>query len=280
MNILLKLLIFFIITVFTNTVFSASWDLESNLKNDDSKTIKELKEEVETIDKEKEQTELRLNKLKRQVIISDFFRNDLNDIQKIELNTLALEYKETKEKLSEKLKTKSEKLHSTKNTIKKLLENEKEIYKKLLPFIKIEKYEEYKDFIKKDLDIINQNSNLESEWIKKESIIKEKIDDIKEKIEEHNEILSNNLKEIVNKKIDQKLNELISKEKFQNLNWESKIKLFNKLIENIDIKKNKLEEKENKTRLLIKKIELYKIIVDRIKMFKENYIEKEKNILD
>jgi hypothetical protein len=50
--------------------------------------------------------------------------------------------------------------------------------------------------------MINKNSNLESNLVKKETIIKNKIEVLKEKIEEHNELLSEKLKNLVNKKID------------------------------------------------------------------------------
>ena len=272
----IKLSLLIILVVFTNTTFSSSWFLvdktnetELNSATEKTETIKELKEEVKTIKEKKQETNKQFDILKRKVLISDFFRGNLNEEEKIKLNKLVLEYKRTKEKLNRTLRIKSKNLQDTKKTIKNLLQNEKEIYIKLLPFIKTNKYEWYKAFIKKDLEMINKNSNLESNLVKKETIIKNKIEILKEKIEEHNELLSKKLKDLVNKKIDWKLNELISKEKFKNLSYESKIKLFNKLIDNINSKKEKLEKQNNKTRLLIKKIELYKIIVERIELFRD-----------
>lgn len=267
-----KLLVFIILAVLTNTVFSSSWEISSpelNSAEDKIKTIKELKNEVKIIDEEKKVTDKNFNILKERIVIYNFFKENLTEVEKIELNKLTNEYKITKEKLNIQLQLRSKKLQNTEWTIKKLLENEKEIYKKLIPFIKTEKYQDYKSFIKKDLDIINKNSTLESNLVKKETIIKNKVADLKDKIEEHNQLLSDKLKNLVNNKIDEKLTELTSKEKFKELKQESKYKLFNKLVIDIEKKKNILQDKENKTRLLIKKIELYKIIIERIKKFKK-----------
>lgn len=230
----------------------------------------ELKWEIKTIEIQKEETNKEFDDLKKDIIIAKFFKPNLSIIELNSLNKLVLEYKQTKDKLNNQLQKVSENLENTSETIQQLLENEKEIYKNLIPYIIIEKYEEYKEFIKKDLNIINQNSNLESEAIKKESIIKNKIEELKEKIEEHNQLLSEKLIVLINNKIDAKLNELILKDKFKQLDKISQNKLFEKLASSIEEKKADLELKENKTRLLVKKIELYKIIVDRIEYFKTN----------
>ena len=287
----INILSLIILSVFSNTAFSSSWELnyswslvlnsaeeitstwtETINNKDDIKTIKELKEEVKTIDEQKEISDKNLDTLKKEILISRFFKTDLNETEKIELNILVQEYKKTKEGLNKQLSNQSQNLENTQETIKQLLENEKEIYKKLLSYIKIEKYEEYKEFIKQDIILINTNSTLESSIIKKETIIQNKVDNLKEKIKEHHNILNEKLINLVNIKIDEKLNELTQKEKFKILDQKSKIRLFEKLIDWIEIKSNTLKEKENKTRLLVKKIELYQVIIDRINIFKNNLL--------
>ncbi len=286
MKILIKISLLILLVVFTNTTFSSSWILNNNIDTkfispnntlswtniqpDQIKTIKELKEEVRTIDEQKEISNKELDVLKKEILISRFFKTDLNPEEKFKLNNLVVEYKETKDKLNEQLLKQSQNLENTTETIKKLLENEKEIYKKLLNYINIEKYEEYKNFIKKDIIIINTNSNLESSILKKEAIIQNKVDDLKQKIEEHHNLLNKKLIDIVNEKIDLKLQELTEKKKFKQLDKESQLKLFWKLTSSIEKKITALESKENKTRLLIKKIELYKVIIKRIDLFKNN----------
>ena len=286
-----------ILVVFSNTAFSSSWELSYswslvinsaeeitsswteiiNKEENNIKTIKELKEEVKTIDEQKEISNKNLDILKKEILISKFFKIDLSVTEKVELNILVQEYKKIKEELNKQLLNQSQNLENTEETIKQLLENEKEIYKKLLSYIKIEKYEEYKEFIKQDIILINTNSTLESSLIKKETIIQNKVDDLKEKIEEHHNILNKKLVNLVNEKIDEKLNELIQKEKFKTLDKKSKIRLFEKLIDWIEVKSNTLKEKESKTRLLIKKIELYEVIIERINIFKNdllNFVSK------
>ncbi len=280
MKILKKIIILIFLGVLTSSLFFSNkvlgntgeiisdWSSEDY---DEDKTIKELKQEVKDIDSEKQETEEKFDELKKQILEKDLFLKDLDEEQKQKLDELLYRYKENKEKLNKRLRVRSRGLENTWETIKELLENEKEIYKNLIPYIRVDKYEDYKEFIKENLDIINKNSNLESDSIKKWVIIKNKIKDLKEKIEEHNEIIGQDLKLTINEKIDQKLNNLVSKEKFISLDKESKINLFGKLIENIKTKRDTLEDKENKTNLLEKKIELYKIIIERLEIFKKDF---------
>ena len=279
MKILKKIIILIFLGVLTSSLFFSNKVLGNtgevlldwSSEEDEDKTIKELKQEVKDIDSEKQETEEKFDELKRQILEKDLFLKDLDEEQKQKLDELLYRYKENKEKLNKRLRVRSRGLENTWETIKELLENEKEIYKNLIPYIRVDKYENYKELIKENLDIINKNSNLESDSIKKWVIIKNKIKDLKEKIEEHNEIIGQDLKLTINEKIDQKLNNLVSKEKFISLDKESKINLFGKLIENIKTKRDTLEDKENKTNLLEKKIELYKIIIERLEIFKKDF---------
>ena len=283
MKILKKIIILIFLGVLTSSLFFSNkvlgntgeiisdWSSEEKDDDDEDKTIKELKQEVKDIDSEKQETEEKFDELKKQILEKDLFLKDLDEEQKQKLDELLYQYKENKEKLNKRLRVRSRGLENTWETIKELLENEKEIYKNLIPYIRVDKYEDYKEFIKENLDIINKNSNLESDSIKKWVIIKNKIKDLKEKIEEHNEIIGQDLKLTINEKIDQKLSNLVSKEKFISLDEESKINLFDKLIENIKTKRDTLEDKENKTNLLEKKIELYKIIIERLEIFKKDF---------
>lgn len=286
-----KFLIIILAVVFSNTTFWSSWEIvdnteiqlnsadesidnnDENKKSDEWKKIRVLKSEVNTLNEQNEETNKKFDNLKKEILIARFFKTNLTNEEQEELSKLVLEYKETKDKLNKQLLLRSKTLENTESTIKKLLENEKEIYKNLIQFIQIEKYEEYKEFIKKDLNIINESSNLKSQTVKKESILENKINNIKEKIREHNELLSKKLKELVINKIDIKLKELINKETFKKLDKDSQIKLFEKLILNLKTKKEMLDTKENKTRLLVKKIELYKVIIKRIELFKTYILE-------
>jgi len=264
-----------ILVVFSNTTFSSTWNLNfTEIKIDKTKTIKELKLEVKEIEEEKVETSKELEILKKETSIIHFFKINLNIKEKNELNKLVLEYKKTKDELNQQLLIRSKKLKNTEETIKKLLNNEREIYKKLLQFVKIEKYEEYTNFIKEDLSLINTNFNLESSGIQKEAIIKNKVANLKETIKEHNSLINKKIKTLVYKKIDVKINQLTLKDKFKQLDLISKIKLFEKLIWKINSKKEVLEDKWNKTVLIRKKITLYKIIIKRLKFFRNDFINK------
>ena len=275
---ILKTLTILILVVFTNTTFSAdnytkdswSWIIQ---KEDWTKTIKELKQEVKTIDEQKEESDKQLDELKKELLVKKFFKVNLNYTEKNKLNKLIRDYKKRKQELNNAIIIKSRGLKDTVEIKKKLLLNEKDLYWDLIEYIDINKYDEYIQYIKKNIIIVNRKSNLDSSSAQKEVIIQEKVDNIKEKIQEHNKITTDNTIILLNTKISKILLKLTKKEKFKNLNKNWKIKLFDNLISVIDKKLDVLKKKPNlsKTQEII--IENKNKILENIKIFKANILK-------
>ena len=153
MKYILKTLTILILVVFTNTTFSDENNTELNSgkeiwnwlvqKKDWIKTIKELKQEVKTIDELKEESDKKLDELKKELLVKKFFRVNLNYSEKNKLNKLIKEYKKKKEKLNNDIIIISRDLKNTDKIKKKLLLNEKDFYWNLIEYIDINKYDEY-----------------------------------------------------------------------------------------------------------------------------------------
>lgn len=254
----IKFLIVFLVITFLNVNFCVWAEKIETLKN--------LKNQVEQIDNSKLKQEEKLKKLKKELIIQKFFKEDLTDSQKEQLKIIVLEYKENKEKLESHLK----KLYSTNKvkTIKKLLENEKEIYKKLLPYINKQKYEEYKEFIKEDIRIVNEKLFLEVKKTETQKKIEEKLKIIKTKIKKHRKFIDKKIEEIINKKIEEKLINFTQKEAFQKLTNNQKKEVFKKLENKFKERLKRLKENNNINQ---KQIEIYEIIIDKIWEFKDRF---------
>lgn len=282
----LKFLIILSLTVFFNTVFWSSWEsideiwiiddskIELNSAhtwilnntweiNDQNKTIKELNSEMKRLDKEIVTTNIKIHKLKSLNSISDFLRDDLNEEDIIKIKDITYTYNLHKEELEERLEKESNNLDEIE---KLLIENKKEIYKELIPYIKKEKFKEYLEFIKNDLLILKETNQLKDSSIKKSILLKEKVDNIKGKIIEHKENISEKLRLLISEKIEEKVNEFKNSERFQNLETSQKEELVKQMIFKTDEMIEWLKEVEFKTTVLIQKIEIYTIIKEKLEI--------------
>jgi len=270
------LFVIILISVFSNTVFSSSWKINNwKITNtaDNKKTIKELKEEVKIIDKKKEESDEKLDELKKDLLVKKFFKIDLSLSQKSKLNILIKNYKKKKQEINNNIIIKSKNLEDSSELKKELLINEKDFYWELLEYIDIKKYDEYLKYIKKNIEIINNKSNLNSSSAKKEIIIQNKVDNIKNKIKEHNNKTIDNTIILLNVRINKLLTKLVKKEKFKKLDNSWKIKLFDNLINAIDKKLENLKTKENKSKIQEIIINNKSSIIENIKIFKENILK-------
>ena len=258
------ILLLVILIVLKNTIFC-------DFVFADQKTIKELTVEVKNIENSKNKQITELQNIKKNLFIDVFLKSKIFKTEDKKINKLVIKYKETKDLLNEKIK----KTKKPKKLIKKLLNNEKNIYKDLLPYTKKEKYEEYKSFVKKNLEILNKKVILEKKQENKEKIIKTKISKIKKKIIQHNKIINKKINEIINKKINEKLEIFINKEKFKKLKNSEKNLIFEKMLKKLWMKLTILNKNQEKNQ---KKIMIYKIIIEKIKIYKNNLIKVWKTI--
>ena len=230
----------------------------------DVQTRKEGITEVETLNSEMKNNNRKLSQLKRILNIEDFFKLDLNIEQKENLKNIMAIYNSHKTELEKRLETESEMLNETDEIINEVVENRKDIYKKLVPFVKVDKYKEYLEFIKEDIIILKENTGIKDDTYKKEVILKEKVDTIKEKIEEHKELLSQRLKDLITRKIDEKISSFTTSEKFIRLTKNEKEYVVKNIIFKTNSQIEKLQILENKTRIWVTKLQIYITIDEKL----------------
>jgi len=239
-NTITYIMFFFLSALFVNSAF---WWYE--MKADFQKTISELNSEIKAIN-----TNV-LNKIKATDIdLNYFIRNNLTPEELFNLSSLINSYN----------------LNNISKQESELIENKKNLYSNLTKYINQDKIEEYKTFITNDVNKIKQSLSTKESIDIKTEIIKEKKELAKEKITENNELI----KEQTALKIDQKLTIFKTNKDFVKLDIEIKEKVLDWIIWKADNYINILNKKQVKTNVLIRKIEAYEILRDKLEIFKRN----------
>lgn len=239
-NTITYIMFFFLSALFANSAF---WWYE--MKADFQKTISELNSEIKAIN-----TNV-LNKIKATDIdLNYFIRNNLTSEELFNLSSLINSYN----------------LNNISKQESELIENKKNLYSNLTKYINQDKIEEYKTFITNDVNKIKQSLSTKESIDTKTEIIKEKKELAKEKITENNEFI----KEQTALKIDQKLTIFKTNKDFVKLDIEIKEKVLDWIIWKADNYINILNKKQVKTNVLIRKIEAYEILRDKLELFKKN----------
>jgi hypothetical protein len=109
----------------------------------------------------------------------------------------------------------------------------------LIPYIDKKYKIRYLEYIKSDAKIFNEQNNLTTNIISKKEILSSKVENIENKIKEHNDFINESIKKVIEDRLDEKINNLKLNESFIVLNTESKIKILNKTITKIE---NKIKE--------------------------------------
>lgn len=262
---IIKLHIFFIISVFClNTAFWSSWIIN------DWKSIKQLNTEVKQLKIEKTKIDKKILELQTILKNSWFLKDNLSDISKIYIRRIIEKYDSERKKYETSLFKKSLWLKSTKNIRIKLINLKKDLYMKLVPYINQKKLKDYLNFVKKDLYTLKEEKEIKDNSIKKNIILKEKVDKIKEKIIKHKEKTQKILKQLIIIKIDNKINQFKNNIKFINLDKNKKIILLSYIIKRIDDKIKEKENISNKTEILWIQIEIYKYLKEQFIRLKED----------
>lgn len=209
---------------------------------------------IKKIQEEKKAQEEKIKDIKKELFFKNFFKTDLLIKEKNKLDLIISEYNSKKNELEAKLKK-----ENSKELIKQLLENEKDIYKKLLPFIKKEKYDEYKEYIKQNIELLNKKITLDNDQKEQKEILNKKLNLIKQKILIHNQVIKRKIEKVVRIKIQDKLTNFMNKDKFQKLSTENKLKVFDLLIKKLN---EKIPENPD---INDKKTQIYLIIIKELK---------------
>lgn len=268
-----KVLLFITLSILCLSTKSYANDL---VFSDSTKTIRELKENIEGLDKAKEDLYLKLKDFAPDQKLRSYFRDDLSLLDLENMRSIIDEYNKNKQELEKELQERSKQLLDTSMVRKNLLEEKKELYKKLTSFIKTNEYSNYLEYIKSDTTIYFERKEIDSDIYRKQEIINTKVNILEEKIKEHRIYLEESLQRLVESKMDERLELLNQNKSFALLKNKQKIEVIEKTIEKAQILINELSiQNINDTNSISinnrKKIEIYKVVVNKLEEFKKKF---------
>lgn len=217
-------------------------------------TIKELQQNIKVLEeKQGEITKKFSSDLWDIWDIKNFLKDNLSEKEVEEIKLIINNYNKSKENIIDN----NNNLEDIKQS---LLDLKKEVYKKLIPYIEQWNLQDYLNYIKTNVEVFKQWKDLDYEIDKNKELLEQKVSLIKEKIKVHESELKNEIDELINKKIDEKIDIIKNNEKFKILDLEKRKALISKTIEKIKEKLNDIEvTTENQ-----KKIDIYNIVIQKL----------------
>jgi len=254
---LILILLYGFLILHVEWVFSASWSIDIPIK---AEKIRDMQENEEALIREKDVLEFKWKTFKIwNESLSDLII-ELSDDQTNEVEEIIDTYNEQEDKLRAQLNKMLKYNKDLTGVNQELLDIKQELYTNLLPYIKTDYTQEYKNYIISDIALNEKSKKVDTEIQQISVKKKERIEEIEEKIEDNNKVLRKNIEEKIKQRITYKLDAFTKKEDFIALDNESKILIFERLIDKIDTIKDSYKISENSTSILEEKIFLLEVI--------------------
>ena len=245
------------------------------------KTIKELNNSIKILDNEKNKIENDFSELNTDLKLKTFLRKNISRFEFNKIKELVINYNKNEKELNEKLLLEAKKWLDIKNTRKKLLENKRIFYNWLIPFININHKKEYLEYVKRDAELFKKKNIIFVDIEVKKYILDNKVSRIESEIKKHKDYINKSIKNIIDTRLEQKINNLKNNDWFKFLSNESKVKVLEKTIRKIKIKLSNYTNKINLSWTWINqentnidnKLETYKIAIEKLENFKNIYIK-------
>ncbi len=262
--------------------FSLSFDIANSYDNElvvfeeSQKSIRELKENINELDSDSKKLDDRLNDLNADYRLKFFLRTDLSSYDIKQIKVIVDSYNDAKKNIESKQYVNARNLDPTINEKKLLLEEKKKFYSGLIKYIDIRFKKQYLEYIKHDVIISTQKSDVTTDIIRKKEILNNKVESIENKIKDHKKKLNDNLNKLIEKKIKEKIESLKNNEKFRLLNKQTKVKVLDKTITVLKEKMQNYKESslQNHNSSQDKKLQTYKIAIKMLEKFKKSLLEK------
>lgn len=257
------LITIYVILLFLSSLAFAEWDF-----NDEWKTIRELKENLVELDKEKDNIIDDINNIISIDQLKDFFVLNLTINNYSELESIVEKYNENRILLEKKFYWIAKNLKSTDELKNQLIENKKDLYKKLVPYIRLDKKDEYLGYVKSDTLYYNEKKEIDASIIRNQELITNKVSSLEEKIKRHNTFLEERFSNLVEVRLNQKILQISQNQNFIELGSEAKIRVLEKTIYKIKDKISNFDENEQLSLWLTdQKIQIYKIAIKKLEDF-------------
>lgn len=254
------------ITFFVFLFFSTTF-LNKVVAFDESKSIRELKKDIVTLNQAEINLENKYKSFLKDYKIDFYLRNNLSHTDNENLKNIASKF--LKENLDLELKlsrlTKEEDILKVSND---LLNLRKELYKSLIPYIDSKNYKKYLNFIEINLKNFIEKNNLYLAKLKTKNNYNKKVDNLEKKIQENKETLNLEVKNLIEEKFNEKINSLLDSPSFSKLSNSNKIKVLQKVIDNLSLKIETFKWNLNYNSIYIesdlKKLEIYKTMLKKL----------------
>jgi len=233
--------IFLFIIVFTFSFFS--WVLADNTE-DESKSIKQLKNNIEVLKSKKVLAQSVFEKFKQENgNLSNYFRKDLSKEEIKNIEEIISKYNENRKVIINQFD---------------ILKLKRQVFSDLEKYIDKSKIWLYKDFVEKNIESQKKALLIKKDIEKKKKIIEKKVSSIKKKIIENHKKEEKKLKELLIQKIKQRVYALKNNKKISYLSKKRQIKLFKVVLKKINF------IKQNNKKLTQKQIFILIIISDTL----------------
>lgn len=261
-----RTLLIFIIWFFAllSTPLSSAFSGETVTENKKVETIKELRENISELESEKRQLKNDWqNFLVENGNIEDFLKEDIVEEDESKLREIIEIYTMYKTGVSNELEE-TEDLEKQQELEKQLLILKQDLYKKLVYFIKPDRLDDFLTYVKWDLQVNQKRKNVSEEINEDTKKLENKVNVIRDKIEENKKTLDERIRLVIEKKLDEKIWEILANERFIQLDVDSKKQLFAITLDKLRIQREKFQSITDKTSLVNKKIETYDIIEEKL----------------
>lgn len=276
----------YLITLFFLITFSYINTANSNLNelafSSENKTIRELKENIDDLNYRNSLLENDFKLLNSDYKLKGFLKEDLTKLQFNMVKKVVSKYSLEKNNIENKIEENLKHLKDIKELENNFLWIKKDFYIWLMPYIKNSSKNEYLEYIKSDIEILNKQNDLNTNIIVKKEVLNTKISSIEEKIKEHKEYINENIANIANETINKKIENIANNSSFIELNTQSKIKIIEQSIVKIRIKLQNNEKWFNNSWSLLFTSDLnnmneniYIIAINALESFKNSLIISE-----
>ena len=227
-------------------VFSIFIFQQANAKSDyfsSNLSIKELNQNIEKIKSEQADLETKTeNQNKEYGDLIWFIKQNLGKDEIYEIKKEIDEYVDLNEQLDNDLKNNALDKTESNNIKSEILTQKIDLYRFLYDYVDENKKSEFIEYIKINLKATKERKELLEELAKNQLILDKKINQIKDEIETHKDILNTKIDEIITQKIIQRINLIDTNEKYKKISQKTKNEIYNNFIITI---KEKIKDVEN-----------------------------------
>ncbi|MDA9128917.1 hypothetical protein N9J72_00375 [Candidatus Gracilibacteria bacterium] len=247
-------------------------NIQETQEQEKPQKVEDIQNDIENLEKEKLRLEFKWNTFRvGNDTLGDIIRDDLGEGEREKLELLLVNYTSLKNKNDADTINATEQGENINELRSELLSLKKKLYTALIPYIQKEKIGAFKLYIESDIVYNEKSKGVAIEIDEKEVTRDARVEKIQEQIQDNAEILREQIRVKISEKLQGKLDTFIAQEKFQGLKDESKVILFERLIEKTLSEKEALQNIENPTSVIEEKIFLFNIVSDTLNGYIDNW---------